>query len=176
MTVTDHNGAEQLGHALEDFQVGDVFYHWPGRTVTDYDNMLATFFTVNPSSLHFDSLVAERAGHPGLLVNGGLVLMIVHGLTVRDISSAPPAIVHLGFDRVRMHKPTYGGDTLYAMSKVTDVRESASKPDRGIVTVHTVGVNQRKEKVISFDRAVMVYKRDFVPEEPPIVSWAQIED
>lgn len=174
--MTTYNGSESLGRALEDFHVGDIFYHWPGRTITDYDNMLATFLSVNPSSLHFDALVAERAGHPGLLVNGGLVLLVVHGLTVRDISTAPTAIVHLGFEQVRMHKPTYGGDTLYAMSKVTGVRDSASKPDRGIVTVHSVGVNQRKEKVVSFDRAIMVYKREYVPREEPIATWEQIEN
>ncbi len=170
----EHHGADQLGRALEDFQPGDIFYHWPGRTITDYENQLATFVSVNPSYIHFDAVAAAEAGHPGMLVNGGLVLLIVHGLTVRDVSSAPPAIVHLGFDEVRIETPTYPGDTLYAMSKVISTRSSKSKPDRGIVTLHTMGYNQRQQRVIRFDRNVMVYVRDAVPTVRPKITWEEL--
>lgn len=170
----EYHGADQLGRALEDFEPGDIFYHWPGRTVSEYENQLATFTTVNPSYIHFDAVAATEAGHPGMLVNGGLVLMIVHGLTVRDVSSAPPAIVHLGFDEVRIEAPTYPGDTLYAMSKVTSRRVSRSKPDRGIVALHTMGYNQRLERVIRFDRNIMVYKRESVPLVRPKVQWDEL--
>jgi itaconyl-CoA hydratase len=169
------DGWNDYGRTLEEFELGQIYFHWPGKTVTEFENQLATLLTVNPSSIHFDNVAAADAGHKAALVNGGLVLMTVHGLTARDLSSAPKAIAHLGFDDVRLTAPTYPGDTLYAASKVTDLRESRSKADRGIVTVKTVGYNQDEVVVIHFVRKILVYREGHVPERPRPVDWDSLD-
>jgi acyl dehydratase len=164
--VTLHEGWRDHGHELEDFTVGDVYRHWPGRTITETDNIHFTLLTGNPSAMHLDAHLARSVGHPGTLVNGGLILSIVHGLSVRDISSSPAAIAQLSWDNVRIHRPTYPGDTLYAESEVLEVRPSKSKADRGIVRVHTRGLNQRSELVVEYERSVLVHRRGCTPAPP----------
>lgn len=163
MSPRTHDGWRDHGHVLEDFEVGDVFRHWPGRTISATDNQNFTLLTGNPSAAHLDVEFARQAGHPDLLVNGGLVLSIVHGLSVRDISSSPAAIAQLSWDKIKIHRPTFPGDTLYAESEVLEVRPSQSKPDRGVIRVQTRGINQRGELVIEYERAVLVHRRGHVP-------------
>lgn len=166
--MTVHEGWRDHGHVLEDFNVGDVFRHWPGRTITESDNITFTLLTGNPSAPHLDLHFSQSMGHPGTLVNGGLVLSIVHGLSVRDISSSPAAIAQLSWDNVRIHRPTYPGDTLYAETEILETRPSRSKPDRGIVRVQTRGFNQRGELVVEYQREVLVHRRGHTPAPPAI--------
>jgi itaconyl-CoA hydratase len=79
------------------------------------------------------------------------------GMSVADTSQK--AVANLGWDKVRLPKPVFVGDTLYAESSVLDKRESKSRPDQGIVTIHTVGKNQRGEVVCEFDRTLLVLRR-----------------
>lgn len=152
-----------MGRYLEEYEVGEIIHHWPGRTITEYENQLFTLLTGNPSSSHLDVLDAAEHGHPDMLVNGGYVLALVHGLSVRELSTGYAAIYHLGFDEVRVLRPTYPGDTLRASTQVLDTRVSKSKPDRGILTVETWADNQRDERVITFKRSIMVYRKGFGP-------------
>ena len=50
---------ETYGRYLEDFEVGDVYEHRPGRTITEYDNVAYTLLTMNTHPLHFDNAYAE---------------------------------------------------------------------------------------------------------------------
>lgn len=163
MSLRTHDGWAAHGHVLEDFEVGDVFRHWPGHTITEAENQFFTLLTGNPSAAHLDVEFAREIGHPDALVNGGLVLSIVHGLSVRDISSSPAAIAQLSWDNIRIHRPTFPGDTLYAETEILETRPSSSKVDRGVVRVRTRGLNQRGDVVVEFERAVLVHRRGHVP-------------
>ena len=142
------------GRVYEDFDVGAVYRHWPGRTISDTDNAWFTLLTMNTHPLHFDEAYAAgtRFGKP--LVNSCLTLSIVVGMSVRDVSQA--AIANLGFDGVELPNPVFNGDTLYASSTVLSKRLSNSDPSRGIVRVRTVGVNQDGVEVLRLERAVLV--------------------
>ncbi|MBX5451839.1 MaoC family dehydratase [Thermogemmatispora sp.] len=161
-----------FGRCYEDFEVGDVYKHWPGRTITEYDDMLFCMLTMNHNPLHIDANYAAHTQHKQRLVVGALVFSIVLGMSVPDVSGK--AIANLEFEEVKHLAPTFHGDTIYAESRVLDKRLSTSKPDRGIVTVETVAYNQRGQKVLSYRRRVLVPTRA-LDEELQRQIWAKIE-
>ena len=144
------------GRCYEDFTVGDVYKHWPGRTITDADNVWFTLLTMNTHPLHFDAAYAAKTEFKKPLVNSCLTLSIVMGMSVRDVSQQ--AIANLGWDDIKLTAPVFVGDTLYAESEVLSKRESAKRPTQGIVTVRTRGRNASGIEVISYERSVLVPK------------------
>jgi len=148
---------ESFGRCLEDFTVGDVYEHRPGRTISEADNTWFTLLTMNQHPLHFDHEYAKRSEFGQPVVNSCLTLSIVVGMSVSDVSQK--AISNLGWTDIRMPAPVYHGDTLTAESQVTEVRPSTSRPNDGVVTVITRAHNQRDELVIEFTRTILVPKR-----------------
>ena len=149
------------GRCYEDFEVGDIYVHPLGRTVTTTDNSWFTLLTLNTNKVHFDHHFAAGTEFGKPLVNSAFTLALVTGMTVPDLSQN--AMANLGWDEIRLPNPVFEGDTLYARSEVLDKRESKSRPNVGIVHVRTVGFNQDNVDVITFKRAIMVYKRGQVP-------------
>jgi acyl dehydratase len=151
-----------FGRALEDFVVGDVYRHWPGKTITEADDHLFCMITMNHHPLHTDAYFAQHSTvHGKNVVVGNLVYSVVLGMSVPDVSGS--AIANLEVESLVHRKPTFHGDTIYAQSRVLAVESSKSKPDRGIVTVETFGYNQDGDEVVSFRRKVMVWRRDALP-------------
>ena len=149
----------RFGRYLEDFEVGDVYKHWPGKTITEADDHLFCMITMNHHPLHTDAHYAEtETQFKRNVVVGNLVYSLVLGMSVPDVSGK--AIANLEVESLRHAKPTFHGDTIYAQTTVVDVVPSRSKPDRGVVTVDTIGTNQRGEVVCEFRRKVLVPKRD----------------
>ncbi len=155
--------ASWQGHVYEDFEVGDIYRHPLGRTITQADNIWFTLLTVNPNPIHFDSAYSAQTEFKRPLVNSTLTLAIITGLSVADISQNA---VNLGWDDVRMPHPVFEGDTLYAQSEVLEKRESQSRPQQGIVRVKTIGFKQDGTIILEFKRTILVYKRGFVPTIP----------
>ena len=142
------------GRYFEEFTVGEVIRHWPGRTVTEADDTWFSLLTMNQHPLHIDAHYAEtHAQHGQRVVNGTLVFAIGVGMTVAEISGR--AIANLGYDKITHDAPTFHGDTLYAETTVLEKRES-SRGDRGVVYVETRISNQRGELVMTFHRRVLV--------------------
>lgn len=150
------------GRFFEDFTVGDVYYHPYGRTVTTTDNLWFTLLTQNTAKLHVDHAYAGATEWGKPLVNSTFTLALVTGQSVPDISTN--VMANLGWDDVRMPAPVFEGDTLYSRSKVLGLRESASRPNVGVVTVATEGYNADGTVVCSFRRTLLVYKRDHAPQ------------
>lgn len=146
----------QFGRTLEEFEVGAVYRHQPGRTLTESDNQLFSLLTMNHHPIHIDVAYSEGTQHGQRLVVGTLVFSVVVGMSVQDISGR--AIANLAYEAIDHVNPVHVGDTVYAESRVLEVRESASKPDRGVVRVETHAWNQRGERVLSFRRAVLIPK------------------
>ncbi|MEW5979330.1 MAG: MaoC family dehydratase [Acidobacteriota bacterium] len=146
-----------FGRYFEEFEVGQVFKHWPGRTITEADDTWFSLLTMNQHPLHIDANYATHTQHGQRLVVGTLVFSIVVGMSVADISGR--AIANLEYEEVKHLAPVFHGDTLYAESRVLSIKESKSKVDRGVVTVETFGFNQKGERVLSLRRRVLVPKR-----------------
>ena len=168
MTIHDR----PFGRALEDFVVGDVYRHWPGKTITEYDDHLFCMITMNHHPLHTNAWFAEHDTPQGRnVVVGNLVYSLVLGMSVPDVSGS--AIANLEVESLKHSRPTFHGDTIYAETKVLEVTPSRSKPDRGVVTVETKGYNQNGDEVCSFRRKVLVWTRQAMParSRPYEASW-----
>jgi acyl dehydratase len=146
-----------FGRYLEEFREGDVYRHWPGKTITEGDNNLFSLLTMNHHPLHLDANFAAGSQHGQRLVVGTLVFSLTVGLSVRDISGR--AIANLSYEDIVHLKPVFIGDTVYAISSVLAVTPSESKPDRGVVYVDTVAENQKGEPVLRFRRKVLIPRR-----------------
>lgn len=146
----------KMGRYLEEFRIGDIYEHWPGRTVTETDNIQFSLMTMNFHPMHCDSAFAATSEFGKPLVNSGLSLAIVLGMTVNDVSGK--AIANLGWKEINLTAPVFPGDTLYAESEVLEVRESRSRPHQGIVTVRTRGFKQDGTEVMNFIRSCLVPK------------------
>jgi itaconyl-CoA hydratase len=151
------------GRYYEDFEVGDIYRHPLGRTITETDNIWFTLLSMNPNQLHFNREYGARTEFGQCLVDSTLTLAIVTGLSVSDISQN--AVANLGWDEVRLHNPLFAGDTIFAESEILSKRESKSKPYAGIIEARTRGINQQGKEVITFRRAILVYKREFAPQK-----------
>ena len=148
-----------IGKYFEDFVTGDVYKHWPGRTITEADNTWFTLLTMNKHPVHFDHNYANDQMFGKPLVNSTLVLSIVVGMSVRDTSQA--AIANLGWENIKLPKPVFIGDTLYSESEIIETRESNSRPDAGILSFETRGYNQHNDLVISFLRSALLKRRGY---------------
>lgn len=146
----------QLGRYYEDFEVGDVYRSPLGRTISEADNTWFTLLTMNTNQSHFNAHYAERTPFGRVIVNSGLTVAMILGLSVLDTSQK--AFANLGWDHIKLPNPVFVGDTLYAESQVLDMRESKSRPYGGIVSFRTRGINQNGITVLVYERSVFVYR------------------
>ena len=151
------------GRYFEDFTVGEVYEHRPGRTIGEADNTWFTLLTMNQHPLHFDAAYAAKSEFGRPVVNSCLTLSIVAGMSVADVSQK--AIANLGWTDIRLTAPVFVGDTIYAESEVLAVRESASRPSQGIVIVRTTGKKADGTVFMTYERTVLVPKRGFGVED-----------
>jgi acyl dehydratase len=147
---------ESFGRYYEEFEIGDVYEHRPGRTITETDNTWFTLLTMNNHPLHFDAVYAAKSEFGRPLVNSCLTFSIVVGMSVSDVSYK--AIGNLGWTDIKLTAPVYAGDTIYAESEVIAKRESQSRSNQGIVSVRTRGTTQEGKVFITFDRTILVPK------------------
>lgn len=165
------NHSIELGRYFEDFTVGDHYRHALGRTITAADNASFTLLTMNTHQIHFNDHYAGQSEFGRQLINSGLSVAMVLGMSVLDVSQN--AIANLGWTDINLPHPLFVGDTLYAESRVVATRESRSRPTAGIVSVFTRGLNQDGKICVTFNRSVLVHKRAAgsrftfpTPEEP----------
>ncbi len=139
------------GRYFEELEVGQHFRHWPGRTLTEFDDTLFSLMSMNQHPLHIDEHYAAGTQHGRRLVSGPLVISLVIGMSQADIGGR--AIETLDYSNIRHLAPVFHGDTIYAESTVV------AKEARGLVTVSTRGFNQREETVLTLERRIVVPMR-----------------
>jgi itaconyl-CoA hydratase len=152
---------ETFGRYYEEFVVGDIYEHRPGRTITDADNVWFTLLTMNTHPAHFDYEFAKKTEFKRPIVCSPFTVALMVGMSVSDVSQK--AVANLGWDSIKLTHPLFPGDTLYAESEVLQKRESDSRPQQGIVTVKTVGKNQDGVTVCTFNRTMLIWKRGCGP-------------
>ena len=149
----------QFGRYYEEFEVGAIYKHWPGKTVTEYDDHLFCLITMNHHPLHLDANYAATTQQGRNVVVGNYVYSLLLGMSVADVSGR--AIANLEVESLKHVFPTFHGDTIYGQTEVLDKTESKSKDDRGVVYVETKGYNQDGVLVCIFRRKVMIPKRSY---------------
>lgn len=155
--VGENRYREDIGRYYEDFQIGDVYEHRPGRTISEADNSWFTLLTMNTHPLHFDKAYAEKSEFGQILVNSALTLSIVAGMSVSDTSQK--AIANLGWTDIKLTAPVFVGDTIYAESEVQEKRESKSRPTQGIVKIKTIGKKADGTVFMTYERSMLIPKR-----------------
>jgi len=155
--VGEQRYRESFGRYFEDFEIGDVYEHRPGRTLTETENTWFTLLTMNTHPLHFDAEYAKASEFGRPLVASPFTLSVLVGMSVSDVSQK--AIANLAWTDINMTHPVFAGDTLYAESEVLAKRESRSRPGAGLVTVRTSGRNQHRDTVCTFERTILVARR-----------------
>jgi len=148
---------EDIGRYFEDFNVGDVYEHRPGRTISETDNQWFTLLTMNTHPLHFDAEYASKSEFGKPLVNSTLTLSIVAGMSVSDTSQK--AIANLGWTDIKLTAPVFQGETIYAESQVLDKRGSRSRPTQGVVKIKTTGTKADGTVFMTYERTILVPKR-----------------
>ncbi len=148
---------KNFGRFLEEFQVGDIYKHWPGKTITESDNNLFSLLVMNHHPVHLDQKYCLTQQHGQVLVVGTLVLSLVAGMSVSEISGK--AIANLDYEKITHDGPVFIGDTIYCETEILDVKESRSKNDRGVIYVETRAFNQKDEKILTLRRHVLIPKK-----------------
>ena len=146
------------GRYFEQWQVGDTIAHAVTRTVTETDNVLVSALTHNPQPMHLDHEVAAASEFGKPIVNSIYTFGLMVGVSVSDTTQGT-LVANLGYDKVRMPAPVFIGDTLYAESEILAKRDSASRPNAGVVTARTTARKADSTVVMTFERAFLVPKR-----------------
>ena len=154
--MTVHDARERrFGRYFDEFEVGDVYRHWPGHTITEAEDHLFCMLTMATSPVHVDAHYASTEMEGGRnMVVGTYVYSLLLGMSVPDTSGK--AIAALGTESLRHVAPMYHGDTLYGETSVLGKRVSESRPGAGIVTIETHGYNQNTTRVCEFRRTFLV--------------------
>ncbi|MDH2902420.1 MAG: MaoC family dehydratase [Actinomycetota bacterium] len=159
MMASDHDRVvEQRGMWLEEFEVGTLYRHRPGRTVTEADNVIFSTLTMNPQPLHLDAAWSAQQFFGQRLVNSLFTLSTMVGLSINQLTLGT-LVANLGFQEVAFPHPVFIGDTLYCESLVQSVRPSRSRPGEGVVQVEHVARNQDGEVVARCQRTMLVLSR-----------------
>jgi len=151
------SGAHPYGRYLEEFEVGDVYKHWPAKTVTESDDHLFCLITMNHHPLHLNDVYAAKSQQGRNVVVGPLVYSLALGMSVSDVSGK--AIANLATEELKHPAPVFHGDTLFVESEVLEARPSSSRPDRGVVKVHTRVFNQDGVLVTEFKRLSLIPRK-----------------
>src|SRR3982751_276622 len=167
----EESGAHRYGRYLEEFKLGDVYEHWPAKTITEADDHLFCLLTMNHHPLHINDVYAQQSQQGRNVVVGPLVYSLALGMSVADVSGK--AIANLATEDLSHPAPVFHGDTLFVESEVLEVKPSSSKPDRGVVKVHTRVFNQDGTLVAEFKRAVLVPRKS--PGEPLAQAEGNVE-
>lgn len=146
------------GLFFEEFSVGDEFVHEIRRTVTDMDNMMFCSLTYNPAAIHIDHEYASRTEYGKPLMNSIFTLGLVIGLSVQD-TTLGTTIANLGMTDTTFPKPVFAGDTIRAVTKVLELRDSKSRPTQGIVTFEHLGLNQRDDIICRTVRGALMMRK-----------------
>lgn len=145
---------ESAGGYYEDFIVGDVYEHRPGRTLLEADNSWFTLLTMNTHPIHFDHAYSMQSDFGKPLINSTLTLAVVTGMSVTTTSQK--SIANLGWQDITLPAPLFAGDTIYAETEVIDKRLSKSRKNNGIITVKTCGIKTDGTIVLKMNRSFMV--------------------
>ncbi|HEY3216189.1 MAG TPA: MaoC family dehydratase [Candidatus Eisenbacteria bacterium] len=147
------------GHFFEEFAAGQRYRHHWGRTITEGEAVTFAATTLNANPLYFNAPYAKAHGHPEIPVDPLLAWNVAFGLTVEDLSFKVAGAGNLGYPVIRFLRPVYPGDTLYAESEVLATGPWKGANDCGVVHVHTWGLNQHGERVLEYERKILVRKR-----------------
>lgn len=158
--MTEHDDPPRIvqrGLYADEMQIGAIYQHRPGRTVTEADNTLFSTMTMNPQALHLDAAFSHSTEFGQRLVNSMFTLATLIGASVSHLTQGT-LVANLGFTEVAFPHPLFHGDTLYSETEVTAIRPSKSRPGQAVVTFTHTGRNQHGDVVARAVRNALMYQ------------------
>lgn len=146
----------QRGRFFDELEVGTVYAHRPGRTLTEADNVLFSTLTMNTQPLHLDAAYSAGQPYGARLVNSMLTLAVMVGQSVSQLTQGT-LVAQLGLTDIAFPHPLFHGDTLYSQTRVASKRLSGSRPGQGIVSLQHTGTNQDGTVVATFSRTALMW-------------------
>ncbi len=157
--IGENRYREIYGPYYDDFEVGDVFEHRPGRTVTEVDNIWQCLMNLNTHPLHIDNEYAAKTEFKRPLVSSLVTLSIVGGMSLNSTSAR--CIANLGWENIKLLSPVFVGDTIYAESEILAKRLSKKRPNQGIVTFETRGLKPDGTVFLTYQRSALIPCRGY---------------
>lgn len=143
---------------FEDFELNEQHTSEQAHELTK-DEIIEFSSQWDPMPFHLDEEVA-RQSYVGKLFTSSIHTIAIGSKLAHSIKHEEAAVVAgLGWDEVRFYEPVCVGDKLRVKATVVAKRESASKPDQGIVTTQMELYNQHQVRVASYKFITMVMKR-----------------
>jgi acyl dehydratase len=160
--VSDRDVIVQRGRFYDELEVGMRFAHRPGRTATEADNVLFSSLTMNTQALHLDAAFSATQPFGERLMNSMWTLATLVGASVPQVTQGT-LVAQLSLTDVSFPAPLFHGDTLYAETEIVALRESASRPGQGLVTMVHTGRNQDGKVVAVATRVALMWMSDAAP-------------
>jgi len=142
---------------LEDLRVGDRFGSDTIEVTKESIFEFARQF--DPQPFHLDDAAARASIFKELTTSGWHTAAMSMRLFVTGEFKPVGGSIGLAVDELRWPQPVRPGDILKLETEILDVRQSRSKPDRGIIRIRNVTTNQRGEIVQTFLAFVMIRRR-----------------
>lgn len=156
--VGERRYREVHGLYFEDFEIGAIVEHRPGRTITETDNIWGSLLAMNTHPLHIDNAYGAKTEFGQTLVSSLVTVSIIGGMSVNGTSAK--TLANLGWDKIRLVQPVFVGETIYAESEYLSKRLSQSRPNQGIVTVATRGLKADGTVFLTYERTFLVPTRE----------------
>jgi itaconyl-CoA hydratase len=161
-TLADNSYIEIAGIDYEDFAVGQIFEHRPGRTFTAEENRRHALRSADLSMRNVDAVYNEKVHGGEQVIAETLILSVMTAMTTKTFNKV---VANLGWKNLQFPTLVRAGDTIYAESEILGKRESQSRPAQAVLHVRTRAINQRGAEVCSFERRLLIYKRGLGPYE-----------
>jgi len=157
-TTNENTGSDNY---FENFEVGAVYKHARGKTVTENEAVTICHMVMNTADGHFNDERMKQAnfGTDRSIVYGGVTLSIVIGLAYQD--TGEQVIRELGLDNISNKSIVSHGDTLFAYTEVLSKEDLSNDPSAGKITFRHHGVNQDNTVVFQGDRTALIRKACF---------------
>ncbi len=153
---------EQAGLCYEELEIGETYEHRPAKSIFESEAWQHATRSLDWHPRYTD-LEYMKLFHGGKFpVSENYILGVTTALTTRTFDRV---VANLGWVNAQILAPVFVGDTLYTESVITAKRESHSRPTQGIMTATTNALNQHQQKVLTYERTFLIYKKGLGPYE-----------
>jgi acyl dehydratase len=151
-------GERRTGLRYADLHVGMAFRS-PGRTITDADLVGFAGLTGDFSELHTSDVYARNSQFGRRVAHGMLGLAYAHGLMwARTGELRETAVAFLGISEWKFIGPIFVGDTIFVNYRISELRDSRTRPTQAIATFDVSVVDQNERIVQQGRKALLLSK------------------
>ena len=143
---------------FEDLSLGQRFES--GSVTLDRDRLVAFAAEFDPQPQHLDEEQASRSMFGTLVASGWHTAALTMRMQLdAAMGRIPGGAMGAQIDKLQWLRPVLPGDSLRAVIEVLGLRDSRSRPDRGLATLRTTTLNQQGQAVMEMTAAILMPRR-----------------